>query len=173
MAFITDSLARFVLLAGFVAGISAGWFTPARAADSTATVTATIVAPIVIAKKSELAFASIVPHAVSPGTVVVSSDGSITCGPNLSCSRAPEPSGFSITGEPLNTFTITLPSGAQTIIAGDKSMTVDRFTSSPESTGVISSDGQATVNVGATLHVGANQPIANYTGSFDIDLDYP
>ena len=105
--------------------------------------------------------------------MVVSPDGSITCGPNLSCSGAPEPSGFSITGEPLNTFTITLPSGAQTIIAGDKSMTVDRFTSSPESTGVISNGGQATGNVGATLHVGANQPIANYTGSFDIDLDYP
>ena len=172
MAAIRRSLARFAVGAILIIGFSAGWFLSARAGESTAVATANIIAPIAISNKADLAFALIVPHAGSRGTMMVSPDGNIGCGPNLSCTGTAEPSGFFITGEPLKTFTITLPSGSQTITASANSMIVDNFTSNLATPGVLSSDGKATIFVGATLHVGANQPLDTYRSTFMISVEY-
>jgi len=86
---------------------------------------------------ADLAFALIVPHPTNPGTVVVNPDGSITCDSNLTCSGNSEPSASALSGDPLKTFTITIPSGAETINNGAKNMTVDSFTSNPETSGAV------------------------------------
>ena len=166
-----DSLARFVLLAGFAAGISAGWLTPARAADSTATVTATIVAPMAIAKKSDLAFASVTAHPTNSGTVVVGTTGGRTCGKQLTCSGLVAAGSFEVIGGANLGFAITLPTSVK-LSSGAHNMTVDSFKSSPAASAVLASDGKASIFVGATLHVGPDQPFDAYSGSFIINISY-
>jgi len=121
---------------------------------------------------ADLAFALIVPHPTNPGTVVVNPDGSITCDSNLTCSGNSEPSASALSGDPLKTFTITIPSGAESINGGANNMTVDSFTSNPETSVALSGDGTATILIGATLHVAANQPIGVYSGNFAIGVLY-
>lgn len=163
---------RFAIVLVFSAGVAAGWVIPARVDGATVTARATIDSPIGMTTKADLAFVLIVPHPTKPGTVVVNPDGSITCDSNLTCSGVSEPSASSISGDPLKTFTITIPSGAETVDDGANSMTVDGFTSSPETSGTFFGDGTATVFIGATLHVAANQPAGAYSGSFDIGVQY-
>ena len=171
MAFITESLARFALLAGFVAGISAGWFTPARAAGAVATATATIVAPIAIAKKSDLAFASVTVRPTNSSTVVVGTTGGRICGKQLTCSGPVSAGSFEIVGGANLGFAIALPTSV-TLSSSASSMTVDGFKSRPAAAGVLAGDGKASIFVGATLHVAANQPFGVYSGNFAIGVQY-
>lgn len=166
-----ESLVRFALLAGFVAGISGGWFTPARAAGALATATATIVAPIAIAKKSDLAFASVTAHPTRSGTVVVGTTGGRICGKHLTCSGPVAAGSFEVVGGANLGYAITLPTSV-TLSSSSSSMTVDGFKSSPAAAGVLAGDGKASIFVGATLHVGPNQPFDVYSGSLIINIDY-
>lgn len=59
---------------------------------------------------------------------------------------------------------VTLSSGANT-------MTLNNFTRSPAS-GSISKGGSATLYVGGRLNANANQPAGNYSGSFNVTVDY-
>jgi hypothetical protein len=171
MAFITKSIARFALLVGFAAGTSAGWFTPARAADAVATARATIVAPMAIAKKSDLAFASVTAHPMNSGTVVVGTNGGRACGKQLICSGLVAAGSFEVIGGANQVFAITLPTSVK-LSSGAHNMTVDSFKSSPAASAVLASDGKASIFVGATLHVGPKQPFDVYNGSFIIYIDY-
>ncbi len=166
-----ESLVRFALLAGFVAGISGGWFTPARAAGALATATATIVAPIAITTKSDLAFASVTAHPTNAGTVVVGTTGGRICGKHLTCSGPVAAGSFEVVGGANLGYAITLPTSV-TLSSSSSSMTVDGFKSSPAAAGVLAGDGKASIFVGATLHVGPNQPFDVYSGSLIINIDY-
>ena len=68
-------------------------------------------------------------------------------------------------------FAITLPTSV-TLSSSANSMTVDTWTSSPVTFGILGSDGKASIFVGATLHVEANQPTGAYSGKFDIGVQY-
>ncbi len=171
MAFITESLARCALFAWFVAGISAGWLTPARAADAVANATATIVAPIAVAKKSDLAFASVSVHPTNAGTVVVGTTEGWICGKHLTCSGPVAAGSFEVVGGANLGFAITLPTSV-TLSSGAYNMTVDGFKSSPATPGILAGDGKTSIFVGATLHVGANQPTGAYSGKFDFSVQY-
>ncbi len=171
MAFITESLARFAVLAGLVAGISAGWFTPARAAEAVAAATAPIVAPIAVAKTSDLAFASVTAHPTNAGTVVVGTTGGRICGKHLACSGPVAAVSFEVVGGANLGYAITLPTSV-TLSSSASSMTVDGFKSSPAAAGVLAGDGKASIFVGATLHVAANQPFGVYSGKFAIGVQY-
>ena len=161
-----------VIIVTIAAGFHVGWITGAASAGSTTITTATIIPPAEVTNTSQLSFASITPNPTDPGIAVVAPDGSMTCGSSLTCSGTAAPAGFAVAGAPLNSFTLTLPSEARTITGGADSMIVDGFTSDLGSTGVLSNDGQAIINVGATLHVGANQPLGTYTGSITFNIDY-
>ena len=50
-------------------------------------------------------------------------------------------------------------------------MTVNYFTSNPSGTGTLTG-GAETINVGATLNVGAAQVQAAYTGTYTVTVDY-
>ena len=157
--------------AGIVAGVLAGWVISSRAAEGVATATATIVAPIAIDKKSDLTFASVSAHPMNSGTVVVGTTGGRICGKHLTCSGPVSASSFEVVGEANLSFAITLPTSV-TLSSGTNNMTVDGFTSSPVTPGILAGDGKASIFVGATLHVGPNQPFDVYSGSFIINIDY-
>jgi len=135
-----------------------------------------------------LNFGTIIPDASASGTVTVASNTGVGATPTLSivtmssvasCS----PGHFNVTGDPSTTFSITLPSSAQTIshatVSGAE-MTVSNFeytaedgaggttTTSPKTLGT----GLATFTVGAKLAVGQNQLSGSYRGQYQVTVAY-
>jgi hypothetical protein len=78
---------------------------------------------------------------------------------------------FTVTGEPNTVYTIVLP-GAVSLSSGGNSMSVGSFESSPGGTGLLGTSGSQALYFGATLSIGAHQPMGNYTGSFDVTVVY-
>lgn len=78
------------------------------------------------------------------------------------------------------TASFTLPSSTSMIGPGNSAMSVTGFTANPTATGsppsgsiAVTALGQATLRVGATLNVGADQPAGNYAGTFAVTVNYP
>jgi len=77
---------------------------------------------------------------------------------------------FTVTGAAL-VDTITLPlDGTCTVISGRNSMAVDGFIRNPLVGSLVG--GPETFNVGATLTVGADQPIGTYLGTYPVSVNY-
>ena len=107
------------------------------------------------------------------GTVVVTPAGarSATGGVTLGSSGSAGGASFTVTGVPLLTYSITLPSSA-TLAAGGSTITVNSFTSSPSGSGSLPLGGSQVLRVGATLRVGANQTPGSYSGTFSVTVAY-
>lgn len=127
---------------------------------------------IAISNTQALAFGKFA--AGSGGSVTVTPGGarSASGGVVLLASGGGTAAQFSVTGDANATYTITLPD-AVTLASGGNSMAVNTFVSSPANPGTLSGSGTQTLNVGATLTVGANQPAGDYTGSFAVTVNYP
>lgn len=138
---------------------------------ATANAGANIVAPISIDKTADLHFGDVVPSGAS-GTVELTPGGTrsatdVTLGNGAGVSVA----SFDVAGDPDGTFAITLPVSS-TITNGSENMTIDGYTSLPAAIGTLDGTGAATIAVGATLQVGANQASGSYTGTFDVTVAY-
>jgi hypothetical protein len=95
------------------------------------------------------------------GGVVLMSGGTITSASfNL---------GETGSGKSLSFTTITLPTTVS-MISNANSMTVSNFVSDPANT--VLGTGRTVVLVGATLTVAPNQPAGNYSGSFQVTVNY-
>jgi hypothetical protein len=57
------------------------------------------------------------------------------------------------------------------VTSGANNMTVDTFTTNP-ATYTTNSSGALTLDVGATLHVGANQTAGSYAGTYTMTVSY-
>jgi len=73
--------------------------------------------------------------------------------------------GFTVSGMPSFTYTITLPPTAVITGPGAATMTVNSFTSTPSTIGTLSPSGTQSISVGATLHVAPGQPSGLYTNA--------
>jgi len=125
-----------------------------------------------ISNTRELAFGEMV-AGISAGTAVVAPAGtrSLTGGVSAGNSGGITSASFTVTGIPLLTFSISLPSSTA-LTSGAHSMTVNTFTSSPSGSGQIGALGSQVVTVGATLQVGASQSSGSYSGSFSVTVVY-
>lgn len=140
-----------------------------------------IVTAISISSNQDLLFGQIVSDTVG-GAVTIGNDGTRTSTEPVLLSQSGslystvQQAVFAITGEPGYVYTITLPSSAVTLSGTGSTpptMTVDTFTSNPTSTGTLDATlGTSTLNVGATLHVGANQTPGLYSGTFSVTVAY-
>lgn len=119
-----------------------------------------------------LAFGEMVASA-SAGTAVVTPAGTrtLTGGVSAGNSGGITSASFTVTGLPLFSFSISLPSSTA-LTSGGNSMTVNSFTSSPSGSGQIGALGSQVVTVGATLQVGASQSSGSYTGTFSVTVVY-
>lgn len=134
-----------------------------------------IARPISVTQQQDLAFGTIASSLAQGGTVVINA----TTGTKTVTGGITDLGGthgraeFLVKGDNNTAFTITLP-GSITITAasGPGTATVDSFASDPSSSGVLGGNGKATVFVGATLQLGANQAGESYSGAFDIIVDY-
>jgi hypothetical protein len=81
---------------------------------------------------------------------------------------------FNVTGNASSTYAITLPTTYTITDGHSHNMIVNTFTSTPSSTGTLSSGGAQTITVGATLNVGALQVGGVYTNAtgFNVTIIY-
>jgi hypothetical protein len=145
-------------------------------ATASASSSATIVTPISISKTADMNFGNVAVSSTA-GTVVLAPAGTRTSTGGISLPATAgtvAAAAFTVTGQGAYTYAITLPSSALTITdGGTNSMTVSNFTSTPSSTGTLSS-GTQSVEVGATLNVGGSQAAGSYTSAtpFDVTVNY-
>jgi hypothetical protein len=164
---------KFFAIAILFFGFTAGTFAQVSA---TATATATIVTPIAIVNAANMNFGNVAVSA-SLGTVVLAPAGTRTAtgGVTLPVVTGTVAAGsFTVSGQANYTYAITLPAAATTITSGANNMTVDTWTSNPTPTGTLNGSGSQTLNVGATLHVGANQAAGTYVSGtpFTVTVNY-
>jgi hypothetical protein len=164
---------KFFALAIVMIAFSAGSFAQVTA---NATATATIVTPIAIANAGNMNFGNVAVSAVA-GTVILDPAGTRTTTAGVTLPIVPgtvAAAHFAVTGTPAYTYVITLPSTATTVTSGGNTMTVTGFTSFPSGTGTLDAAGAQTINVGATLNVGAGQPSGTYVSGtpFDVTVNY-
>ena len=143
--------------------------------SATATTSATIVTPITISKTVDMNFGNVAVSA-TPGTVILAPAGTrtLTGGVTLpAVTGTVAAASFTINGLASYTFSITLPVAPLTISSGGNNMTVNAFTSNPSLPGTLSG-GTATLKVGATLNVSANQAAGAYVSAtpFSITVNY-
>jgi len=169
-------LHTIITLAGLsVFGLAASIATPAVGAPpigaaALANANVTIITPIGLAKTADLNFGQVVAH--SGGQVIIAPNSTRTVGGSAEAVPASSSSAatFAVTGNGSNTYAITLPTST-TLTSNSNTITVDNFTSTPSGTGALSSGAQ-TVQVGATLEVGSAQAAGNYTGTFNVYVQY-
>jgi hypothetical protein len=144
-------------------------------ASASATASANIIQPLEIVKTADLAFGNIA-SGTSEGTVVIATDGARTSTGGVTLIEAGNVSNaasFDVNGLADASFTIEVP--ASIVIeteGGADQMTVDNFVSSLGADSVLDANGEATLNVGATLNVSAQQAAGLYSGSFDVIVAY-
>jgi hypothetical protein len=132
-------------------------------------------AAVTFQNNAALAFGSLV-AVPSVGTVTISSAGSRSVNAVIPFGGGGfSPASFTVTipaGDPR--FSIVLPSSATLADGMGNTMAVDRFESTPAS-GKVDRSGtdSATISVGATLHVGGNQPPGSYSGTFLVMVTNP
>ena len=143
----------------------------AGSVSATGHASATIITPLTIAESVQLNFGTIAPG-TNADTLIVSPSGSPTIGSYLQTAGTPAAAAaFTVNGQGTLAYAITLPSAAVTLTSGADSMSVDTFVSTPSGSGALAA-GTQTVNVGATLHVGASQAAGSYTGTYSVTVAY-
>jgi hypothetical protein len=144
----------------------------ATSATDDATATARIITPITLTNTQGLAFGNIA-SSNAIGSVTISPAGARTHtgGVTPSVIGTFNNAIYNATGEANATYTISLPASVN-ITSGSNSMVVNGFTSDPAATGLFSGAGTQTINVGATVNVGASQPTGDYSGTYDVTIAY-
>lgn len=152
---------------------------PARGATASAQATVNVVSSLRITKNQDLSFGTVVPSG-SGGTVVLAPAGARTVSGGVSFSLADvgRQAKFTVTGDSNATYAISLPASITIqknllsgLLTGPGSMVVDGFTSDPAGTGQLVS-GTQVLQIGATLHVAANQVPGAYSGLFNVTVEY-
>jgi hypothetical protein len=159
-----------------VAGAGSAMAAPTTA---TATSTSTVITPINITQKADLAFGKFIAN--TGGTVTVSTSGARTnTGVTLMTSTTTAAK-FDVTGEKSTTYAITVPASV-TLTGGGGSDTmsfvpVNDLTGANTTTGTVTagtldSSGKQSIYVGGVLTVAANQASGDYTGGFNVGVEY-
>ncbi len=167
---------RFAVVGALVAAVSFGSAANA-ATTASATATAEILSTLAIVNTDGLNFGTIAVNGA--GSATVSADNSSnSCSATLVCGGVRAPAAFSITGSDTVGVAVTLPSSAATLTyvgwtgaGAAPTMSLNSFTSYfPNGTTLVS--GATSVQVGGTLAVGAAQPAGNYSGTFNVSVQY-
>jgi len=163
--FYVKGLALVGLVALLICGQSA------FAATATGNANAQIITALSIAEATQLDFGMIA-AGTNADTVQLSAAGVRTAGSNLQVAGVAAAAAFTVTGQGNLPYNITLPTLITvTLSGGGATMDVDGFASTPSGNGTLSA-GTQTVNVGATLHVGASQAVGTYTGTYVLTAVY-
>lgn len=140
---------------------------------ATANASAEIISAITISKTTDMDFGMVANNATTGGTVIL--DNAATTGrtgsADIITASAFQNAVFTINAENLYTYSISLPTSDITLTSGVNTMTVNGFTDNLDGSATGTGADQ-TLYVGATLNVGANQVVGDYTGTFDVSVNY-
>jgi Domain of unknown function (DUF4402) len=144
-------------------------------ATATASTSAKIITPISIAKTADMNFGNIAVSASLSGTAVLAPAGTRTTGGGggvtlPSTTGTVSAATFTVSGAASYTYAITLPASCTISDASSHTMTINAFTSTPSSTGTLSTGGTQTLTVGATLNVSAAQAAGSYTNATGVPV---
>lgn len=152
--------------------LAAGAASAQSSATQSTTVSARVLAKIQLTKNTDLNFGDLVAGA-SAGTVVITTAGvrSSTGGVALAVGTVSQ-AGFTVTGEPNKTYTITVPGSVTLNGPGGNTMLVNAFVLNPTTPATLPVGGTMPLNIGATLNVAANQVTGSYTNTFNVTVAY-
>lgn len=141
---------------------------------------ATIVAPISLTWKKDMAFGNLAVKAAG-GTVVLNAQTGVRTSPVVvggvtfpNVTGTVQAAEFEVEGEVAYTYAITLPSTDLTLVGATANMIANTFTSFPATTGTLDAiTGKQKLTVGASLVVGADQAAGLYqSADFDVTVNY-
>lgn len=166
---LTNVRSRSLALAAVAVAVGIG---SQQALANTGTAKAVILQAIVLTEGTNLNFGTILPSA-SAGTVAVATNNTATP-TNVTLIGGGATAGtWSATGTALQTVTITLDSSPDTLNGSSGgTMTVDTFVHNAGASPAFNGSGSLSFAVGATLHVGINQTAGNYSGSYNVTVNY-
>lgn len=133
-----------------------------KATPASGVATATSLSPLSLAESAAMDFGTVAAGSTASSVVLdssgvrsVSGDGQILAsGPGF-------PGQFVLTGEPSQSYTLTISGPAVLTNAGGEQITATGFTHN--SSGVVPAGGSETFQVGATLNLAPSQPAGNYS----------
>lgn len=148
--------------------------TPAVAATDDARGRATVLRPISVVRTGDLDFGTILRGTTAGRVVINASTGARTVtGGVLVAGGTPRRATFTITGTPRRVVTIRLTPTSTTLSNGNGgTMLVNAFTLNGSANRRLSATGTIALGVGARLNVAANQADGNYTGTFNLTINY-
>jgi len=160
---------------GLVATMAGLYSSGASAASISGDASALIITPLVLAETSPMDFGTLAPTAVA-GIVVLDVGGGRTpdANVNLVIGGTEAAGQFTIQGNSAQAYTMSFSASATLENGAGDQMTADTFTeNSPALTGAVQP-----FQIGATLNVGANQPVGTYStttgggSSFTVTANY-
>jgi len=160
-----------IILAATVAALSTGLYSAViSAANVTANASANVISPLVITENTALNFGDVA-VGITGGDVVLATGGgrSVTGDAEAVLGGANTAGAFTITGQALKAYTLTLP--ATVDISGGVG-TMDVTTFSDTSSGTLPAAGTESFNVGATLTIGGSQTPGLYSSTYTVTVDY-
>jgi hypothetical protein len=167
---------KFALACAFALGATTIGGSAAAANNDSANASGTVVAPIAIAKATDLAFGSFI-AGTAVGTVSVNTDGARTVGGDVvAAGGVPTAAVFNITGAANATYTIAYDAGV-TLTGPGTAMALTQVSdltgagASAPGTGTLA-PAAASLYIGGTLAVGANQLAGAYSGSLTATVNY-
>ena len=153
--------------------ISLVFCVPAISATATATATAKITNTMTVRVASSLFFGELSSSAEA-GALALSPAGvrTTTGGVTVNSAVKGTPAAFDVQGHPNATYSVSFPAAVIMTNGSPNTMVIEKFISSPETTGVLDASGQQTLFVGGTLNVDSNQAFGTYSGELTITVDY-
>lgn len=172
-----DQWLKAALAAALVMAPATANAAPGDSSSQPGAAQATVLQPIRIVAVDPLRFGQIArPSTI--GTIVMSPLGVITATGGLLPATAIAqtgtrgPGSFTVTGDPNRAFRLILPIGSLILRSGMQIVRISSMRSNITGTPSLSAAGSFTVTVGATLLLGANQPIGTYSGTYTATVVY-
>lgn len=158
---------KSLLLFSTLVGLSLA--SSARAITVTGTVQAVIKGAITATETQQMNFGTI--SSVATAGVVTMTAAGVRSSTSLSFYNNSQAGIFNVTADPSTALTISFANG--TLSSGSNNMTLSNFTHSTSTgTDTTDSSGKLTLNVGADLNVGASQASGSYSGTYNVTLSY-
>jgi Domain of unknown function (DUF4402) len=162
---------KHIAMALLAAFAGASTFAPAaHAATGTSTTSATVYHRMTLASLLDLSFGTVISDGTQADVVLNNATHSRDCAAGTTCQGSFAFATLHITGSPA-VVQVTYNPVIQLLGPGDP-MNVDvQF---PGGSGaLVNSDGNTTIELGAILHINADQLAGDYSANFSVDVNYP
>jgi hypothetical protein len=132
-----------------------------------------LISPLSLTNSTDLDMGLVIPGATA-GTVTLNpaTGAQGKTGGIIFASATGTPAQFGVSGQPSHAIAISFGSTNITLTGPSGTMTL-ALTSSPAGSATLNASGVATLNVGGTLNVAANQSDGNYSGTMAVTVAYP